>query len=310
MVYTWVDGSDPIWREKKERVLKELYGKVNIDTSAASPSRFNSRDELKYSLRSVSMYAPFIRKVYLVTDEQVPPWLDSNNERLIVVSHRDMFSSYIRRPTFSSRVIESQVHHIPGLSEHFLFMNDDIFFAGPVSPFHFFTRNGKAKFFPSATLLPAGEVGPSDTPVTAAGKNVRDLMYRDFGRVIRHMIAHAPYAQTKSLLQELENVYRDEFRRTALHQFRSLEDIKVPSLLYQYYGYYTRRTVPAFLRYAVVNINESGYEQRIKERLLKKRYDTFCLNESSNPVVPVEPDDSFIRGFLENMFPRKSEFEI
>lgn len=52
-VYTWVNGSDPVWIEEMHK-YKELYNKEhNITTeddvdSATSANRFRDNDELKY----------------------------------------------------------------------------------------------------------------------------------------------------------------------------------------------------------------------------------------------------------------------
>ena len=45
-------------------------------------------------------------------------------------------SSPTRRvlPTHNSHAVESQLHHIPGIAEHFLYSNDDMFFGRPLQP--------------------------------------------------------------------------------------------------------------------------------------------------------------------------------
>ncbi|MDE3724342.1 stealth family protein, partial [Nocardiopsis sp. N85] len=126
VVYTWVDGDDPAHAAK--RALHRGEGHTPL---AAGASRFTSRDELRYSLRSVEMYAPWVRHVYLVTDAQVPAWLETSAAGITVVDHRDILPE-TALPTFNSHAIGARLHHIEGLSEHYLYFNDDVFLARPV----------------------------------------------------------------------------------------------------------------------------------------------------------------------------------
>ena len=125
---------------------------------AANESRFASRDELRYSLRSLDMYADWVRHVYLVTDDQVPVWLDTDATRGSPwSSHRELFGDRGRLPTFNSHAIESQLHHIQGLAEQYLYLNDDVFFGRPLSPSLFFHGNGLAIFFLSGAKIGLGD---------------------------------------------------------------------------------------------------------------------------------------------------------
>ncbi|GHD25714.1 hypothetical protein GCM10007147_23080 [Nocardiopsis kunsanensis] len=101
VVYTWVDGSDPDHAAKRVR-----HEEAAPSSLAANRSRFVDRQELRYSLRSLHMYAPFVRHVYLVTDAQVPGWLDRSAEGITVVDHRDVFDDPAALPTFNSHAIE------------------------------------------------------------------------------------------------------------------------------------------------------------------------------------------------------------
>ena len=113
-VYTWVDGSDPEWQQRKCAALESLGAEATrLDPSATSAVRYKNRDELRYSLRSLERFAPFVRKVYLVTDHQLPDWLDIEHPSLEVVFHEDLFPDPSHLPTFCSRAIECHLHRIP-----------------------------------------------------------------------------------------------------------------------------------------------------------------------------------------------------
>lgn len=111
----------------------------------AAKSRFNDKDELRYSLRSLEMYAPWIRHVYIVTNGQIPNWLDMDNQRMTLITHDDIFINQKHLPTFSSPAIETHIHNIPGLSDKFLYFNDDIFLGNEIWPEDFITQTGGQK---------------------------------------------------------------------------------------------------------------------------------------------------------------------
>ena len=134
IVYMWVDGSDPVWLAKKNAFEQ---GVASTAGEALDEARFVDNDELKYSLRSIERYAPWIRHIYIVTDGQVPAWIDLTNPRISIIDHTEIIPREAL-PTFSSPAIEWCVDNIPGLSEHFLLANDDTFIGREVSPEFFF----------------------------------------------------------------------------------------------------------------------------------------------------------------------------
>lgn len=145
VVYTWVDGGDPEWQARKAEALSRMQP-GGLNEFSANDERYRSHDELRYSLRSLDYFAPWINHVYLVTAEQIPEWLATSNPRITVVDHQEIFPDGAL-PTFNSHAIEARLHHIPGLSEHFLYLNDDVFFGRQVQPELFFEGSGLSRFF-------------------------------------------------------------------------------------------------------------------------------------------------------------------
>lgn len=135
-VITFVDGSRPSWRRQYAR---RVGGKPSF-------TRFRDWDTLRYLLRGLEANAPFLRNVYLAVSEadQVPGWV--NRKTLKIVSHPEFIPKQLL-PTFSSNVIELWLHAIPGLSEEFLYFNDDVFLLNPCVPEDFFVR-GKPRLSP------------------------------------------------------------------------------------------------------------------------------------------------------------------
>ena len=98
IVYTWVDDKDASWLEKKSK-YDSSSSKLNKD--ATDECRFFNNDELKYSLRSIEKYAPWINKIFIVVDNQKPSWLNSDNEKIRLVDHREIIPSN-KIPLFNS----------------------------------------------------------------------------------------------------------------------------------------------------------------------------------------------------------------
>ena len=118
-------------------------------------NRFADNDELRYAIRSLYMYAPWVRNIYLLTNGQIPWWLNINHPRIKVVTHEQVFQNQSHLPTFSSSAIEANMHYIEGLSEHYLYFNDDYMLGKPVNPEDFISSAGyKIRFaWPCPTCI-------------------------------------------------------------------------------------------------------------------------------------------------------------
>ncbi|XP_052801171.1 N-acetylglucosamine-1-phosphotransferase subunits alpha/beta-like isoform X2 [Mya arenaria] len=112
-----------------------------------SASRFEDNEELRYSLRSLERFAPWVRHVYIVTNGQLPYWLNLENPRITLVTHDEIFQNKSHLPSFSSPAIESNLHRIPGLSDKFIYMNDDVMFGKEVWPDDFYTHSSGQKVY-------------------------------------------------------------------------------------------------------------------------------------------------------------------
>lgn len=308
-VYTWVDGSDLDWQLRKAAALAEASS-APLSPFSINDSRYITRDELRYSLRSLEMFADWINHIYLITDDQVPSWLDVDHPKLTIVSHRDIFGNRGKLPTFNSHAIESQLHHISGLSEHFLYLNDDVFFGRAVDPKRFFLSNGMSKFFPSQAKLALGEPDALDWPVMAAGKRNRDLIVREFGHQPTNKMKHVPHSMQRSVLQEIEDTFNEEHALTASSQFRSATDIAIPSSLAHYYGYFTRRAVPGSIRYFYADIARQDTPGRLQSLLRRRDVDVFCLNDHDSSALSIDEQKRIITSFLERYFPLASSYEL
>ncbi|MFD8915325.1 stealth conserved region 3 domain-containing protein [Streptomyces sp. NPDC059575] len=306
-VYTWVDGSDVSWLERKNAVLAAKG--IETQDAATSAARFRNRDELRHSLRSLDMYAPWIRNIYLVTDRQVPAWLDTSHPRVRVVDHTEIFGDEGELPTYNSHAIESRLHHIEGLSEHFLYFNDDVFVARPIQPSLFFLGNGQSKFFMSSNAIPMNDISEKDEFSRMAAKNNRRLLSSAFGRVLVNSFIHAPHPLRRSVMSDLEERFPDEVTGTAHHQLRNAADVSVASSLHHYVGYYTARSVPGAISSGFVNVGLSEQVKKLNRLLATRSHDVFCLNDFHDGDVSEDEQDATLAAFLPSYFPIASQFE-
>lgn len=307
-VYTWVDGTDPAWIERKRRALEENAGQP-MPEAAVDDLRFVGHDELRHSLRSLELYAPWIRHVYLVTDGQRPEWLREDSDWITVVDHRDIAPPGTVLPTFNSQAIEANIHRIDGLSEHFLYFNDDMFLSSPVRPELFFHANGLASMYLSRAQVAPGDPVEGEPAPDAAGKNARRLVQEVSGRRLSRKLFHAPYALRRSVSYEIEDRWPEIVQRTRDSQFRRLEDVTLAGGLHLNYAYATARAVSRGIRYRYVGIGERTAAAELRRLIADKdTLQTFCLNDAVQEL-PADVVDQQVRAFLAERFPDVGSFE-
>ena len=175
-VIAWVDGSDPAWRREFYRYRRidgmadtahevavsdaNTYAtatSVHDDSADASDERYRDWGTLRYWFRAVEKFAPWVNRIHLLTWGHLPHWLDTSNPKLNIVRHEEFIpNEYL--PTFNSCPIELNMHRIPGLSEQFVYFNDDMFLCRPVQPERFF-RDGLPCDYARLALIPNERIG-------------------------------------------------------------------------------------------------------------------------------------------------------
>eukprot|EP00164_Ancoracysta_twista_P020978 GFYU01037820.1.p1 GENE.GFYU01037820.1~~GFYU01037820.1.p1 ORF type:complete len:369 (-),score=57.92 GFYU01037820.1:14-1027(-) len=217
IVYTWVNGSDPDWNRQKESY------KGGGSHSGASNNRFREFDHLRYSIRSLFEHCNFFRKIFLVTNGQVPHWLDeSKSDKLVVVKHSDIFPKDENEdlPTFSSNAIEAVLHLIPGLGDQYIYFNDDVFLGNTVSMEDFIKGDKQVLYF-ETEKKPKGKGKKFDMNTW---KNHKDPFYQSAYYTIDKMktrieggkvknegqlVAHTPHLFQLSVMKDLSQQYEE-----------------------------------------------------------------------------------------------------
>lgn len=318
LVYLWVDGNDPVWKAKRNQYI----GGSTIQTAeVVGDARWRNIDELRYSLRSVELYAPWINHIYIVTDNQRPEWLNLDHPKVSIIDHSEILPAEAL-PVFNSQAIESCIHKIKGLSEHFILGNDDTLFTKPTTRNLFFHDDGRAIVrlmrFDRAKALRRGSYHRTI-------RRMQDLIEADFGKQIYLAPHHNFDAYLRSDFEYcVNNLHADEWRATAHNRFRSNEDLGRA-----YINYYMVATEHATLRKVGRYNNIEGVFNRIKAALTNRfANDSRCINNYSrnyrgqlvkyNPIMicvndseRAKPEDALrMAKFLEELFPNKSCFEL
>lgn len=308
LVYLWCDGSDPKFQQKKLEVLKN-FNEEKLNSEAISNCRFVETEELKYSLRSIEKFAPWIRNIYIITDDQVPKWLNTNNPKIKVINHKELIpAKYL--PTFNSMAIEVFLPLIPGLSEHFLFANDDMFLWDYVEKDFFFNEKGA----PICRVIPRKAKQVHSLYGTTIDNGYK-LILEKFNKNIMYWPHHGIDSYRKSDFLECISHFKEAFEQTASHKFRELSDIQRMTV-----SYYAIAQKDATIReieqekwynfFRVKEAKDSLYTGCLVRKMKKfknKNGKLFCINDCKKTT---DKDRLYMKQLLEEKFPQKSAYEI
>ena len=319
IVYLWVDGSDREWQTKKQ-----YYASSNdIETVATKDCRFINNDELKYSLRSLEKYANWINKIFIVTDNQVPKWLNTKNPRIQIVDHREIIpTEYL--PIFNSVGIEHCIINIPNLSEKFLYANDDMFWNNYTNHTFFFKKDG----YPIFRYTVPYNINSSDQYINIL-KNTDKLLMSKYKKFIGYCDDHNITAYRKSDVINCYHTFKNDIDTTIASKFRKSNNI-IRSLYSNYsvlikHGYINKvcNRIPFYkiykyiplLRKIIRNINQYysyqtvyiGTNEKEFTSFLKWNTKLFCINDNE---YTTNEDRIRVKHFLQTKFPQKSSFEL
>lgn len=215
-VITWVDGGDPQHQAK----LNEHLMALGKRPKSADPTRFRSVGEIDYCVASIVQYAPYIRHIYIITDQQRPPLVDQYMgtdwaDRIRVIDHRDIFTDHADAlPTFNSLSIETVMYRIPGLAEHFIYLNDDFSLIRATTPETFFIdgipilrgrfrRQSQHRVSKKIVAAWRNLVGTDAAKIEPSFKRALELSAQLTGEQEHYWcISHTPHPMRKSLLED------------------------------------------------------------------------------------------------------------
>lgn len=327
-VILWVDGSDPEWLKEKSKY--EIKRGDDSDTV----NRYRDWNLLPYWFRAVDKFAPWVGKIHFVTWGHVPTFLDLEAQNLHVVRHEEFIpKEYL--PTFSSHAIEMNIHRIPGLSEQFVYFNDDMFLLRPFQPEDFFKKGLPCTYGGEVPIEIIGNVGiwqhaavndlgivnahfPKRQAVAQYGKKYRDRCYRWKDNVRTFVLEklypdyftgfkniHAPAAYLKSTFQEIWDAEPEKLDSTCRDRFRTGDNVNQwVALWWQIAG---GKFSPAVIDNLVSKIADDTIDE-LCDAIENQSHDYICLND------PEEEIDFYrlskrLRKAFEKILPDKSCFE-
>lgn len=298
-VLPWVDGADPSWNRERKK-WQDIESGMSLPEWNNDVSRYRDWGLLKYWFRGVEIYAPWVRKVFFVTCNQVPDWLNKEHPKLVCIDHKDFIpSQYL--PTFSSHCIELNMHRIEGLSEHFVYFNDDTFLTKPVCPHDFFKKglprdaaimkpvrmqqngiraeindlysiNEKFSMAKVISKHPAKWINPIYGP-----KLISTFLMLPYNIFSGFYISHLPLAYLKSTYTEIWDNYPTVLDKTCQHRFRNVTDVN--QWLAQYWQFATGKFIP---RSPGLGKAYEGIDQfdEMCDVIRRQRYKIICCNDS------------------------------
>lgn len=326
-VITWVDGNDPVWQQERKH-----YAALDHREIENSNARFRDWGTLRYWFRGVVKYAPWVNRIFFVTQGHLPEWLNTNHPKLKIVKHSDFIpQDYL--PTYNSNVIEFHFHQIEELSERFVYFNDDTFLIDNVKPERFF-MNGLPCDMGEIGLLPDSDIfgssvflatdlinknfTPKDVlrnnfskwcsykyPISSSLRNV--LLMSKMDMFPRFVDGHLPQGHLKHIYNDLWNNCNKDLVRTSRNKFRSYGDVAF--WLFRYWQLVTGQFTP-------YNIFKDGcpymisYDNisEIVDCICNHRKKIVCLNDSED-ILHFDDCKSFIHDAFEKILPEKCCFE-
>lgn len=237
IVIAWVDGSDPLLAKKRRSFQQQAK---DVHSDAVVETRFADRGEIYYCIASVLRYAPFANRIWIISDAQRPRYLDAffraglcDQDFIQVVDHSTVFRGFEDfLPTFSAKSIETVMWRIPGLSEHFVYLNDDFFFNSRLSP-EFLFREGKPVLRGRRTRPRTARLGnkfrrffgaadpqkSSDPPSFRVGQ---ELAWNPAGPRAKYLrIGHHPHPLRRSTFEQFYSGHPDILTQQFKNRFRS-----------------------------------------------------------------------------------------
>jgi hypothetical protein len=294
-VVAWVDGGDPKHRAKRKRYLADPGGDGGPERVANVERRFSDNDEIRFCLRSIRNYAPWVRTIWLVTDNQIPAAVDrfrAEQNNIRIVDHREIFRGHEQLlPTFNSYAIESMLWRIDGLADRFLYFNDDMMLVGPAEPTDFFSNEGK--------IILRGRwqnwKGKPEREISFFG-TTKLLGAELLGYTSEHFFSpnHAIYPMLRPAMEELFEEFQPAFLANAAYRFRSRKQFW-PISAHNHLLLSTDRarvvkseTSAHFSNHYCVTASPDVLEARLKE-LSDGKLRTVCINQLET-IVDKVPD--------------------
>lgn len=331
-VILWVNPRDEKWLKEKEKYEgKTEWDAVRDENRVA---RYRDWDNLHYWFRAIEKYAPWVRRIHFVTWNSVPEWLNIHHPKLRIVLNREILPDGCD-PVFSPNPLETNLHRIPGLAEHFVYFNDDMFITNHVEPTDYFVQGLPREMavsyalsntlendtFPHMLLTMTGVINGFFDKRDVQKKNwwkwfapvygkqlINTIMTMRQGAFSGILIPHLPSPMRKSTYEEVWDRVPQILLDTAAHKFRTPMD--VTQYLFRYWAICKGEFIPT-------NLFRFGRECFLDDRELssvcdiikQQAYKMICINDGKD-ITHFEESRDRINQAFDAILPEKSLYEI
>ena len=292
----WVNGSDPVWFKRMKETAYKTHSRLK---KKYFRMRFEDHAELKWSLRSIEKFTPWVNKIHVVTDNQFPNWMNLSHPKLHFVSHEYMF--YPGYHSYNSNAVQFLMYRIPGISRRVVMMDDDCIFLNHITPSYFFDElnrtvihTHKHHYNPKARL-PHCRYSDSGSVYKYGIEISHQLIYQKFHETLPIKNAHLQNPVDMKTLLEMHKVFDIDsrsflpFRRCGDYQFQTFVNL---------YSAITNRSVLADI------------EDSLSIHTPKKLKEFYPNNASIILVCVNFYDEYFYESYLPTVLPEKSSFEL
>ncbi len=322
-VITWVDGSDENWLRERARFLPD-QGVQNMS------ALYRDWGILKYWFRAVEQFAPWVNQIHFVTWGHLPSWLRTDHPKLHIVRHQDYIpAEYL--PTFSSHPIELNLHRIPGLSEQFVYFNDDMVLTAPIQPDDFFLDGLPRDSFVMSALTPSLVNDPfvhylcNDMAVINThfrkkavlkkqfskifslkyGKLLfKNLYYSGVGNFTGFHNFHMPAAYLKRTFEAVWEQEPEILAQTSSHRFRERTDVN--PYVFTYWQLCSGDFVPR--KPTMGKMYTIGENEALYGAVADHLYRMLCINDTIREI-DFEAEKQKLTDCFERAYPNPSSFE-
>ena len=326
-VIAWVNGGDPEWLKEKVK-----YDDTVDITQDAIDARYRDWDNLQYWFRAVEKYAPWVNKIHFLTWGHIPEWLDTSNPKLHIVNHKDYIpAEYL--PTFNSHTIELNMHRIPGLSEQFVYFNDDMFLTNYVKETDFFVNGLPCDTFALDAIYfeknSAGAYNGNDMEIINKHFKKDEMqkkffwskwfklrygfknLYRTFVLSKWHWFPgfhydHLPSSFLKSTLEEVWDKEYEILNETCLDKFRSKRNVN--QWVFKYWNLASGNFYPRSADFGRCFHLKDKLSDGLKNAIENKSFYMVCINDTAN-TTNFEKHKDMVNTSFEKVLHEKSRFE-
>lgn len=334
-VLPWVDGSDPIWQKSKDQYDSSISKEHN-----AIVSNYRDLGTLKYVLRSIEKNCPWYNKIHIITCGHHPSWLDISHPKINLITHQELYFDTSHLPVFSSSSIEMNLPNLQGVSEQFIYLNDDTIILNPLKKERFFQEGKPVDFLSHGWLVRNklfSKLRGMDTwthsinnilklinnkfqPVNFDKKYLYHSTYPPLNKLSNFLLQHYyrkfiwiehwhhPKPYLMSTLNKVYSELKDEMMSCSKNKFRTNNDLT--QYLYRYWDLAQQNFSP-------YKYNDGFVRNLISERELQEIINSItsninfiCLNDSFKlKDAEFHKVQSLLERFLEDKFDEPASFE-